>query len=300
MPHFLRPGEHHDLKIEVRVSRWPERAELLELRPLSVDPFDTYEFPVFRLGKPTGPAPFVMTDVARALVKFPQSLQARPSEFRYAARFVPEDAEQPMTVVGQRTLRIESIDIRTVGWTGFPNLDEKLLRIRDLLRTDTTVPSEDLRNALVLLKVLASFAGACAIGNEVKEPWSEKRFQAAMGHDLRRTPDIGAELVEHPQVSGGIADFAYRGIFLELKATSDRPLELNDCRRYAPQAAAYAAGAGKRIALLAVLDSSAKSEGAFPPEDGLGIFLESTTGLPVAVVTVLIQGNLLRPSDLSR
>jgi hypothetical protein len=43
---------------------------------------------------------------------------------------------------------------------------------------------------------------------------------------------------------------------------------------------------------------SPKVEQPFPPEDGIGIL---TTGdASVAVLTVLIQGNLARPRDLTR
>jgi hypothetical protein len=95
-------------------------------------------------------------------------------------------------------------------------------------------------------------------------------------------------------------DLAYRQICIELKASSERPLKLDDCRRYAPQAAAYAVGLGKRLAVLCVLDSSPKAEGAFPAEDGVGIFFEDTSSLAVCVVAVLVQANLARPSALSR
>ena len=298
--HYLTPGETHDLEIEVRVSRWPEKAELLELRPLSIDPSESHSFPVFRLGKPAGNAPFIMRGNGRAVVKFAQGLNARPSEFRYAAHFEPLVSEQPMAVVGQRTLRIEAFDLKRARWTGFPNLDTKLLNVRDVLRSETAVPAEDIANALSVLRILANFAGRCVRDNEVNETWSEARFQRAIRGELRRVPEIASELEEHPQVSGGVADLAYRGICIELKASSDRKLHLDDCRRYAPQAAAYAVGLGKRLAVLSVLDSSPKVYGAFPMEDGIGVFPEDASGSAVSVVVVLMQANLVRPSSLSR
>ncbi len=205
-----------------------------------------------------------------------------------------------MAIVGQRTLRIEAFDLKRTRWTGFPNLDTKLLNLRDILRSESTVPPGDIINALSVLRVLANFAGRCVRDNEVNEIWSEARFQRAIRGELRRVPEIGSELEEHPQVSGGIADLAYRGICIELKASSDRTLHLDDCRRYAPQAAAYAVGLGKRLAVLSVLDSSRKAEGAFPMEDGVGILLEEASGLAVCVLVVLVQANLVRPSALSR
>ncbi len=204
--HYLTPGETHDLEIEVRVSRWPEAAEILELRPLSIDPPESHAFPVFRLGKPPGAAPFIMRGNGRAVVKFAQGLNARPSEFRYAAHFEPLLSEQPMAVVGQRTLRIEAFDLKRVHWTGFPNLDAKLLKVRDTLRSATAVPPEDIANALSVLRILFNFAGRCVRDNEVNEIWLEARFQKAIRGELRRDSEIGSELDEHSQVAGGVMD----------------------------------------------------------------------------------------------
>ncbi len=298
--HYLTPGETHDLDIEVRISRWPEAAEMLELRPLSIEPPESHAFPVFRLGKPMGTAPFIMKGNGRAMVKFAQGINARPSEFRYAAHFEPSLSEQPMAVVGQRTLRIEAFDLKRLHWTGFPNLDAKLIKVRDVLRSETAIPPDDIANALSVLRILSNFAGRCVRDNEVNEMWLEARFQKAIRGELRRYPEIGNELDEHSQVAGGVMDLAYRQICIELKASSERPLKLDDCRRYAPQAAAYAVGLGKRLAVLCVLDSSPKAEGAFPAEDGVGIFFEDTSSLAVCVVAVLVQANLARPSALSR
>jgi hypothetical protein len=205
-----------------------------------------------------------------------------------------------MAVVGQRTLRIEAFDLKRVRWTGFPNLDAKLLKVRDVLRSETAVPPEDIANALPVLRILANLAGRCVRDNEINETWSEARFQNAIRGELRRVPELGSELDEHSQVAGGVIDLAYRGICIELKASSDRRLKLADCRRYAPQAAAYAVGLGKRLAVLSLLDSSPKVESAFPMEDGIDVFLEEASGLPVCVVAVLVQANLVKPSSLSR
>lgn len=298
--HYLTPGETHDLEIEVRVSRWPEEAKLLELRPLSIDPPETHVFPVFRLVKPAGRAPFIMRANGRAVVKFAQALNARPSEFKYAAHFEPSISEQPMAVVGQRTLRIEAFDLKRMQWTGFPNLDAKLLEVRDRLRSQVGLPPNDIANAMLVLRVLSNFAGRCARDNEINEKWLEARFQKEIRAELRRDPTIGSELDEHSQVAGGTMDLSCRGICIELKASPDRRLKLDDCRRYAAQAAAYAVGLGKRLAVLSVLDSSPKTEGAFPMEEGIGMFSENASGLPVCVVAVLVQANLVRPSALSR
>jgi hypothetical protein len=92
---------------------------------------------------------------------------------------------------------------------------------------------------------------------------------------------------------------SFCGIRLELKSDNERPLRLADCERFIGQTASYAAGSDKRVAVLCVLlDGSRKVEQPFPAEDGIGVL--KTADDAVAIVSVLLQGNLARPSDLTR
>ena len=97
------------------------------------------------------------------------------------------------------------------------------------------------------------------------------------------------------------ANLAVSGVSpLELKSEKDKHLTFADCENFVPQAASYAIGSGKRIAVLCVLDGSPKTKTAFPMEDGIGVFVHRTSETPVYVLTILIQGNLARPSAFSR
>ena len=126
---------------------------------------------------------------------------------------------------------------------------------------------------------------------------SEAEFQALVRDELRRRPEIAAQLEEHPHAGGGTTDLSFLGIRLELKVVPDRTMDLEACQTFVEQAAAYAVGSGKRLALLAVLDVSSKTQAPFPAEEGLGI-LYANSGVPV--LTILIQGGLAKPSQLSR
>ena len=298
--HFLTPGQIQDLEIEVRVSRWPEGADALEIRPLSIDPPGTYEFPVFHLSKPQGEAPYTLKERGRAILKVGQGLYARPFEFRYSAHFTPNAVEQPVAVVGQRTLRIESIDLKHDSLTGYPGLDSKILKLREDIRSQPLVLQEDLGNALKILIPLTNFAGRCVQDNLIREKWTEARFQAEIRGELRRSASVGVELEEHPHAAGGETDLSFRGLRIELKVGSNKRLELADCRRFLGQTVSYAVASGKRIGILCVLDCSPKKIAPFPVEDGVGIFVEGKDGAAVCVITVLFQANLARPSDLSR
>lgn len=299
--HFLTPFETHDLEIDVRVSRWPEGAEALELRPVSIEAESTYDFPVFRLVKPASQPPYSLSDRGRAILKSAQALQARPYEFRYAASFLPREIEQPVSVLGQRNLRIEGVDLRRTAITGYPELDRKVVALRDQIRARGLAGPEALGDLLTLLGPLANFAGRCVQDNLVQEAWSEARFQKTLRDELRRSTDIGHRLEEHAHAGGGETDLSFKGVRLELKAQSAKLMNLADCETYVDQTVSYVVASGMRVGVLCVLDSSPKSTAPFPVENGLDLVVRhQTSGSPVCIVTLLVQGNLAPPSSLSR
>jgi len=298
--HFLTPGEAHDLEVEVRVTRWPDHADALRLTPVTIEPRSTYEFPDFDFMKPTGEPPFCMTQRRRAVIRVPQGLQARPFEFKYAASFNPGTAEQPIAVVGQRTLRIEGIDIRQAALTGYADIDRKIVQIRDRIRADGFVYAQDLNNLLTVLTTLGSLAGRAIQDSLFKSTCSEAQFQIEVRNELRRVSTIATELEEHAHASGGITDLSFRGIRIELKFEPTSPLTIKDCAKFAEQAASYIVATGKRVGVLCVLDHSPKRSAPFPADEGIDILVvRCVQGAAVFLVTVLIQGNLRRPSDLS-
>jgi hypothetical protein len=116
--HYVSPGEVHDLDIEVRVSRWPQDASALVLEPVTIEQFGSYQMPVFSIPAPMGEGPFRLTQNGRAMLAVPQHLNARPFEFKYVAKFVPQQSEQPIDIVGQRTLLLEGLDLARQPLTG--------------------------------------------------------------------------------------------------------------------------------------------------------------------------------------
>jgi hypothetical protein len=298
--HFLRPRETHDLEIEVRVSRWPEEAVELQLTPVSIELAGTYDFPKFQFTKPIGEPPFVLTERGRAILNAAQSLHARPFEFKYTAEFRPHASEQPVAVVGQRTLRVESIDVESSPITGYPAMDRKLLGIRDQLRSQRLALDEDLKSCLGLLAPLCNLACRAIQDALFQEKIGEAQFQREVRNELRRAPHIGSQLEEHPHAAGGITDLSFKGIPIELKVESDRRLTLTDCQQFIEQTASYVIGKGKSVGILCVLDCSPKDAGPNPAEDGIGILRRGSSAEGVSIVTVIVQGNHPRPSSHSR
>jgi hypothetical protein len=298
--HFMQPGVVYDLELEVRVSRWPESAQHLLVTPVTIEPRSSYEFPDFQWSRPTGDAPYRLRQRGRAVLNAAQGLTARPFEFRYAAAFKPETAEQPVAVVGQRTLLVEGIDLTQSPLTGYLPVDQKLMELRNMLRRMPGITAADLDNTLKVLVVLAGLAARAVQDRLFRDAASEAQFQSQARDELRRAPYVAADLEEHPHVAGGITDLSFRGIPIELKYEDQTALSLKQCERFAGQAASYAIGRGKRVAILCVLDNTPKRSAPYPAEGGIEVLAVPTPKGEVEVITILIQGNLPRPSDLSR
>jgi hypothetical protein len=182
--------------------------------------------------------------------------------------------------------------------TGYEGVDRRLLEIRDALRQWPLVTAADVTNALTLVAALGSLAGQAVQDDLFPQPLKERAFQNHVRGYLRQRPEIGPRLEEHPRAAGGETDLSFERIRLELKSENGGPLRLADCQQFVGQTSTYAAGSDKRVAILCVLDGSRKVQQPFPADEGIGI-LRTDDGA-VAVVAVLIQGNLARPSDLSR
>jgi hypothetical protein len=298
--HYVSPKETHDLDIEVRVSRWPAAATALVLEPISIEPPGTYNLPTFSIPAPMGDGPFRLTERGRVMLVVPQHFAARPFEFKYAAHFVPDNSEQPVDIVGQRTLLLEAFDAARHPMTGYTNLDLKLITIRDQLRASRGLGQQELTDALTLAAPLANLAGQARQDNLFKSVISEPQFQAEVRQFLRRQPQIGAQLDEHPHAGGGITDLSYNGIRLELKVEDTQNMALQDCEKFLAQTASYVAANGKRVGVLCVLDCSVKKRPAFPAEDGVGVLVHQISETPIFAIAILIQGNLASPSTFSR
>lgn len=294
----LAPSEVHDLEIEVRVSRWPAEQEELRLTPVSVEPKSTYDFPTFSFVKPSGEPPYTMHQRGRAIILLPQGMHARPFEFKYTAEFLPERGEQPVAVVGHRTLLIEGTDVSKFQACGYPDLDRKLFEIRDALRRRGGVAQDETANTLLLLAPLCNLAGRAVQDAEFSGAWTEANFQTHVRSELRRNALIGSDLDEHAHGAGGITDLSLRGVPIELKVQRSLIASVDDCERYFAQTASYAAAKGKRTAILCVLDSSAKSTAPRSTDSLLDFRIHADSGVTICVL--VIQGNLARPSALSR
>lgn len=298
--HWLPSHQTNDLEILIRISRWPEHATVVRLSSVSIEPPSTFELPVFEFEKPSGDPPYLLRRLGRMVLHAPQSFHARPYEFMYTAECYPPQSEQPVAVAGQRTLRLDGSDTRQNPITGYPAVDLKILSIREQMRQEPDLPSNDIADALTLLASIGNLMGQAVQDSRYPEPILEEEFQRDIRQFLRQSPTIAVELEEQAHAAGGRTDLSFRGIRIELKSERSNCLLPEDCKQYTEQAATYGVGTNRRLAFLCILDCSHKKNPPFPIEDGLFIVKVQTATAPIYVITCLIQGGIPKPSSFSR
>jgi hypothetical protein len=296
--HLLHLDIVYDLEVEVRLSEWPENEQELRLEPLSVEPSDSYELPTFSFTRISGKGPFSLKATKRMVLKRATSFLARPLEFSYRARFV---GATEITTEGQRHLSVRCFDPKSEPQSGYEQVDLRLVEIRDQARRASGINDFDLNNLLILMGAVGGIAGQALQDNLFPGVWKELDFQAELKRLLRSRPTVGAELEEHPHVSGGITDLSFRSIRLELKVVHNHHVTRDDVLKYLPQVSQYVAASDKRFGMLCVLDSSAKDSAPGLPSEDMSYEVvrgPSGQGLPIGIGVVVIRGNLAVPSSL--
>ena len=300
-PQTIQPEVIHDLTVKTSVSRWPPAALHLTLNPLSVEPNGTYELPSFQFDAPAGAPPFLLTQTGRMLVKFPTSSFARPLEFTYSARFLPEQVDSQVSVQGQRRLRMRCLDPARRSQSGYDEVDKRLVEIRDEARLVPAISDAELNDFLELLSCVGGIAGRSVQDNLFPRRYSESEFQTEIKGLLRSYPQIGSELEEHPRAARGITDLSFRRIRIELKVEANRYTGIEDASNYLQQTAQYVAGSDRRFGVLCLLDCSQKTQAPGTVANDLALKkVDAPSGrLPICIGVIILRGNLPRPSSFS-
>lgn len=301
-PQTVPPQVICDLNVNVTASQWPEKATTLELEAVSVEPAGTYEMPKFSFLRPAIGPPFQVSGTGRLLLQYPTAFYARPLEFAYRARFVPEVGNAQVSVQGHRHLRLQCFDPDRDPQTGYKEVDNRVLEIRNEVRRSAAFPDNDLNSFLLFLMTLGRIAGQSIQDNLFPKPLSEDQFQIEIKKLLRADARIGSQLEEHPHAGGGITDLSFRGIRLELKVESEKTVDEVLATGFIQQTVQYVAGSDRRLGVLAILDCSPKGEA--PGSVANDILLQTVQPpsgrLPICVGIVIIRGCLAKPSSLSK
>jgi len=301
-PQTVEPSVVHDITVEASISQWPAAALELLLEPISVEPSASYQLPTFSISRPVGTPPYSVSQQGRMILLLPQALAARPLEFTYRARFLPDHGDSSVFVQGQRNLRVQSYDPNRNPMSGYTVIDRRILDIRDQCRRAPAISDRELNDFLLLLTAVGAIAGQSLQDNLFPKSYSEREFQDRIQILLRSNQQIGSELEEHPHAGAGVTDLSFRGIRLELKADDSHLMTVEDGDRFLPQIAQYVVGSDRRFGILCVLDCSSKTGPPGSPANDIVLkVVPPPTGgkWPIYLGVVIIRGNLAKPSSMS-
>lgn len=307
-PHLVPADVVHDIRVDARLSRWPEGATRVEFLPLHVEPADIMHLPSFAFAKAERTQEGIPVDLqssGRFRVTAPQDLLARPLGVSYTAvAYAADGATERLVVRGQQHLAFRSYDLEANPITGFRDLDRRLLELRDEARRRTGLDDEELTRFMTLLAGAGRIAAQSVADNRHRGDWSEDAFHDDVRDRLRLTREIGSSLEEHPHAGGGITDLSFHRVRLELKADDDGDVSVATAiDRYGAQTAQYVVASDRRTGVLMVLDTEAKSTAPPPVSSDVALAMVQTEhgdGRGVVLGVVIVRGNLARPSDLSR
>jgi hypothetical protein len=302
---LIQPEVMHDLAVRLELAHWPAGATEILLEPVSVEPPAVFDLPTFRIPAPDALEATRFADSGRLILRLRQTLRSRPLEFVYRATALLADGrEMPVHLEGQRRFTIRSYDPHTQPVTGNPEADVRLLELTTELRRVRNLSAADRDDFMLIMAELARIAGESLASNLFdSSDWDEKAWQDQVWRELRTNPVIGSELEKHPHIAGGITDLSFHRLRIELKVERERLVTVDDARGFMQQTVQYVVGSHKRLGVLAILDVSPKADA--PGALSNSILLHSVPDpgggrVDIAIGTVIVRGNLSRPSDLSR
>ncbi len=300
-PHIIEPKKLYDLSLEVRINRWPDDSKGLIIRPISSTHQENYQMPEFKIEK--NDRKKIYNAKGKMLIKFEQTFESEPLEFIYGVYLLP--AEKNIAVTGNNRLRIRSDSEQGLTISGYSEADKVLQGIKSQIVQERGITSNQRSEFLLILKSLANIAGQSLSSNSFPGVWSENDFQKEIEKRLRQIPEIGSELIIHPQAARGILDLLFRKLSIELKVEPTKLVTLENALDFSQQSSQYTSGCDNRLGILCILDCSKKEKAPASIANDIGLLEVPVPGItdrgfPLILGTVVIRGNLKRPSDYSK
>ncbi|OYY10862.1 MAG: hypothetical protein B7Y11_12790 [Sphingobacteriia bacterium 24-36-13] len=305
-PQTIKPNVRYNLSGEIKLNEWPEGYEKLTLSAVT-----TTDDSHFVLSLPeiqyTGNKSIPIE--GSIIVKYPQPLFEKPMAIRMLARFTAQNkiTLYPL-IIGYDQLILKAVDNEQFLFpTGYSKLNQKALEIIGLIKKEVLdLPDSELEHFSILLSGILNYQGFCAEHSEYKAITSltEDQFRNNMIKYLSARNDLAGQVIKESHIAGGRVEIRFKEIIAELKverSISDREKVMS---KYERQPVVYASATSAQVAILCILDLTAKTR---PPAiANNNVFLRK---VPVHgqtddsnashVVVVFIDGNIPNPSHFS-
>jgi len=309
-PMVLKPNTVYSLGTEVLPGEWPLWASSLELEFISQFDDDAISMPRYSWTKRDLDDSTRLKGTATILLNFrlPSGQSAPPFlvALWWTGSINGEPVRRRLNVAGHAQIRIRPFDSSRDALTAYPVFDERLLELYGRL-PDAGFDDEDIQSFCRL------FTAICRIG--LRMTWDkdykrgqkvrESKFQADLFKGLMADPALQGRVVQGTPLGLGFLDIRHDRITAELKVERYVAVSKETAPKYMGQATQYAAADGSRLAILAILDMSAKELPVGTPENYIFELYPEQHGMrnpeaPSLVATIVVNGNMPSPSSWSR
>jgi hypothetical protein len=309
-PQTLRANTLYDLSAAVTVPEWPEGSDRLKIDYVATLTQDHYKLKLPLIERPQNSEKREFRLEGHAEFPVAQNILSSPLDIVVRATFVSSAGQRriPATIVGYNRLNVRVSDgAHGALPAGYDALDQRTLEI--LEEVDRSVPQVDPQHRADFIAALGSVANYLGISlqqalysdKEVKE----SDFQRDLLYHLRSR--LGGDVQEAPRQGGGPTDIQYRSVNVELKVEKRIRDRRKMIGKYLPQASQYSAAGGSQLGILCILDLTEKRDPPANPKNQITLetpavhgFERGEVSFPTKIATVVIDGNLRKPSDYSK
>lgn len=308
---IVRANHFHDLKLELRVTAWPDWADELHATAVSVAG-DSASFPAFSFARPEGPdddGMWSVSDTGKLVIKAVQPLGDKPLTFRLLVEFTSsaDGRREAVRTVGQSELQLwSSDDSPTSLFTGIEQLDVRVAEILAQIHDNPAFGTETERGAFTrflggLLKATQTLQNRRAYSDATPD---ERRFQSDLLMLLDQQEALGRRVQEGTEIGGGETDLVHENIVAELKVAKDTTVTEENAPKYLGQTTSYGSGLGAQLGIAVILDLSEKKSPLGHPANYVYFLEPKLHGVtdphyPSHVAVLVVNGNTPLPSDFA-
>jgi hypothetical protein len=231
----------YDLTVDVRLTGWPDWADMCHVSLLTTLPPDALTVPrlsFVRSQVDEDEHRLVVTGAGTLLCTVERRPGRPPLDLPVHVRFSgPDGRTQQADVGGYRRLRLRPYDPSRDALTEHRQIDQRLLELYDPLHEDATLDPDDVAAFCRLFTACVSaaqkimFDGVFRSGRKVTEQEFHDRLEARLLED----PLLGGRLSRRDRVAGGFDDLLHDDVIAELKVEKTTPRTVEDCARYIGQ-----------------------------------------------------------------
>jgi hypothetical protein len=304
-PVLVRPNSAYDLTVEARVLDWPSWADRINVRFLSRWQQIAAEVPEVSLERPAEDAAGVWRAVSTGavVVRATPAQPDKPMLFTIEAELEGDGRRETIEVLGYSELALHAYDPAVDYITGSEVIDQRVWEV--LVEVGSSgVPTAERDAFGRLFRTLANEAQKLVANRTFRsgEHVREAEFQQRLLEGAQSV--LGAANVRTgTDVAGGTMDIVYLDtLTAELKVERETPATLERAPRYLGQPAQYAAGAGRQLSILCILDVTDRAAPVGVLANNIGVLRPALAGMedpsyPTLVGVIVASGGLPLPSD---